>query len=377
MVLHTARSSMHSNLLSALLIPLVVWFLRDAGVGWRLPAWAALAVTALVVFELGNRWCLRTASAGRWTAATGVIFGSCFAVSGLSWGGLAAIAMPDAAHSDQQAVICGVTMTALAVNLVLSSGVNGAFSIFHTITSGLSIIGFLAQGNGSLAALVTFAAVAMLPLRGELAAHIAEASTLARRNHHLLEELCIERAEAEWANLRLTEANIELSRRATRDALTGLANRELFLEQLAASMARARHVNRVTSVLYLDADHFKEINDTYGPAAGDEVRRTRASRMIGVLGAHLVARLGGDEFAAIVVTQTPDEARALADRVLACFSNGIPVGGRAVPVSVSIGVGSDPGDLTPAALMELADAALYRAKGGGRNQVQVSARSAA
>jgi diguanylate cyclase (GGDEF)-like protein len=153
------------------------------------------------------------------------------------------------------------------------------------------------------------------------------------------------------------------------DHLTGLANRRHFERQLERELARTARYTRPFSVLMLDIDQFKEVNDTFGHEAGDEaIRRLAKTLREGIRGIDMAARLGGDEFA-IILTETP-MARAIevAERLrVAIKETEVAKVGR---ITVSLGVAEAPtGGQTVRELLALADATLYEAKRKGRNRV--------
>ncbi|GAB2902174.1 hypothetical protein GCM10027202_33290 [Microvirgula curvata] len=156
------------------------------------------------------------------------------------------------------------------------------------------------------------------------------------------------------------------------DPLTGLYNRRYFDQRIDEELARARRHGAPISCLFLDADHFKRINDTHGHVAGDIVLRTLANRMRGQLrGCDVAARYGGEEFAVLLPQTALGQARLVADRIRTQIG-GEPVvlpDGRRVPLTVSIGVSTCGNQLadSPMQLLARADAALYRAKEAGRN----------
>ena len=160
---------------------------------------------------------------------------------------------------------------------------------------------------------------------------------------------------------------------AVTDGLTGLHNRRYLERHLATLVRQAIARGKALSVLVLDIDHFKVINDGHGHAAGDEVLREFSRRVRkAVRGIDLACRLGGEEF----VVAMPDTDAALAMLVgerlrqkIASEPFGLPEGGS-LPVTVSIGISSLIGaEDTPQALLNRADSALYRAKRDGRNRV--------
>ena len=155
------------------------------------------------------------------------------------------------------------------------------------------------------------------------------------------------------------------------DSLTGLPNRHMLRERLAQEIRRGERDAHQLAVLFIDLDHFKEVNDTLGHDAGDRLLQQAAQRMRGcVRQADTVARLGGDEFA-ILISPLDDAhplERVLAD-VLKAMSTAFAIGQEQVFVSASIGITLHPVDATDVdGLLKSADQALYAAKGAGRNR---------
>jgi diguanylate cyclase (GGDEF)-like protein len=153
-----------------------------------------------------------------------------------------------------------------------------------------------------------------------------------------------------------------------RDPLTGLANRTLVHETTERLLARR---GGPVSVLFLDLDDFKDVNDTRGHAAGDELLTTVSERLQACTrSGDEVARLGGDEFA-VVVDGGAEVATSIAERVLAALAEPVLVGGRPLPVHVSIGVADTgtAGDRRAGTLLRNADLAMYQAKSQGKNRL--------
>jgi diguanylate cyclase (GGDEF)-like protein len=152
------------------------------------------------------------------------------------------------------------------------------------------------------------------------------------------------------------------------DALTGLANRRHFDEHLAEAVARAHRSGAALMLLAFDLDHFKQVNDTHGHAAGDAVLAEFAQRVKDcVYDVDLVARLGGDEFMVLVeYAPTAAAGERIARRVLAAMKAPFRVGDVDLQVSASIGIGLLRPVGTASGLMQLADRALYDAKSRGR-----------
>ncbi|WP_431268460.1 GGDEF domain-containing protein [Dankookia sp. P2] len=163
---------------------------------------------------------------------------------------------------------------------------------------------------------------------------------------------------------------------AATDPLTGLANRRGFFAQVTAPLAAARRQGQGATLLLLDLDRFKAINDACGHPAGDEVLRHAAAVLRGVLRASdLPVRWGGEEFAVLLPFTTPAEAATLAERLRLALRAKVPhpAGGDAV-VTASFGLAPVGGDGAEAALAQAirdADRALYRAKAGGRDRVVI------
>jgi diguanylate cyclase (GGDEF)-like protein len=160
---------------------------------------------------------------------------------------------------------------------------------------------------------------------------------------------------------RLLAANRKVSALARLDALTGLANRRAFFERLAAAFATSKRGAGPIAVLCFDIDHFKDVNDTLGHAAGDALLRQIAERVGGaVRQADVVGRLGGDEFAVLQSDDAdPVAAGALAVRICAVLAVPYAIGGNAVHVTASIGISVYGGDVVAAEAMWMqADLAL-------------------
>ncbi|WP_244539674.1 EAL domain-containing protein [Methylobacterium sp. 174MFSha1.1] len=156
---------------------------------------------------------------------------------------------------------------------------------------------------------------------------------------------------------------------AGHDALTGLPNRTQLQERLDAVLAE-RGADEAVSVLCLDLDGFKEVNDTHGHPVGDELLRLVAQRLQEAVGATaLVGRLGGDEFAVIRCAPShPAGVAALAERIVQLLRRPFEVQGHEVGIGTSIGLAmTDESGLTTAELLRRADVALYQAKSSGRN----------
>lgn len=163
------------------------------------------------------------------------------------------------------------------------------------------------------------------------------------------------------------------------DALTGVYNRRYIDRRLPEEAARARRHGHALSCLYLDIDHFKQVNDTLGHLAGDEVLRETAHRIKSELRqSDALARFGGEEFVALLSNTDLSNALVVAERIRASIANTLfPIShGNPIPVSISIGVAAltendhhEAIELISTQLLAKADHALYEAKESGRNRV--------
>lgn len=169
------------------------------------------------------------------------------------------------------------------------------------------------------------------------------------------------------------ELEAELRRLATTDPLTGIANRRRFLDKAPREVTRSQRYGRNLSVLMLDVDHFKSINDRYGHAVGDQVLCRLVEVCTEELREHdVIGRLGGEEFAILLPETELETARAVAERLRQNIER-TTVDGQSFHFTVSFGVAQVKGsEETAEEVIRRADEALYRAKQKGRNRVEVS-----
>jgi diguanylate cyclase (GGDEF)-like protein len=160
---------------------------------------------------------------------------------------------------------------------------------------------------------------------------------------------------------------------ASMDPLTGMFNRRGFAEATSRVIEREGNAGRPVTVLIFDIDHFKSINDRFGHPAGDEILKLFAAVVINTLRiSDLSGRIGGEEFAALLPCSL-DEAVVAAERVREAFeASGIVDDTGPVDTTVSIGVAGGPAGTELEVLLAAADTALYQAKRGGRNRVEVA-----
>jgi diguanylate cyclase (GGDEF)-like protein len=221
-------------------------------------------------------------------------------------------------------------------------------------------------------ALAGFLVTAPAPLEGaklvDLMAYLATGSVIAviahvRRHTVDVRELMTRvRLEHEQERSRVLLAQLE--RLSHEDPLTGLANRRRWDGELVAVCTGARQQGGVVSLLLLDLDHFKRINDAHGHPGGDEaLRRVAGLLSAGVRGGDLVARLGGDEFAVLMPGATEERAIALAEEMRCAVADLRVDGFLRSEISLSVGVAAATGgEAFPLELMSRADEQLYRAK---------------
>jgi len=196
--------------------------------------------------------------------------------------------------------------------------------------------------------------------------------------------LLLEKHQAGWA---VILANVtaqvrmvhDLRRDAETDELTGVANRRSFATTIEREKARSIRYGAVFSVLVIDIDHFKSVNDHFGHATGDSVLSTVTGRIVSCLrSADLPCRFGGDEFAILLPETGPESAIEVAERIRRSISSDpVKMEDQDIPVSVSIGIATFDAKRTLdwEQLLDEADQALYRAKAEGRNQIAVAASS--
>jgi diguanylate cyclase (GGDEF)-like protein len=180
-------------------------------------------------------------------------------------------------------------------------------------------------------------------------------------------------AYAAHAAIALSNARLisRLERQAAEDPLTGLANQRGFYSVCAAEFSRAERADMQVSIVMLDLDHFKEINDAHGHLYGDQVLFAVADALRRTVRGHdAVARMGGEEFAILLPDADADAAYETAERARCAIAH-VPVAGATL--SCSAGVASaQPADASPIDLLALADGALYRAKRLGRDRTVTS-----
>ena len=337
---------------------ILVWWFRDQGVdGKRLALWL-LAVSLIEIGIVGLSWWgsrdpfRRMTATNVVTIASGVVLG----LSGL----LSVLAgvpesRPDVAMM-YQLWVCGTAAASMAIA--------GAMTRAFVAGTGVMI---------ATNAVVIAAGLAGVPrMLSPVAAMYLVVLTFCHLGvRKAMRDAITNEMQAQRLLAELADVNEALSHEATHDLLTGIANRRRIIGELEAGLSRIGKDVGEIAVLFVDLDGFKEINDTYGHAVGDDLL-IAASERIGDLAdpGDLVGRQGGDEFIVLVRSAGRAEVQQLAERVRASLEASFRIGEHLVSVSASIGlvwcdrVGLDADDV-----LREADIALYRAKDRGRNCV--------
>lgn len=203
------------------------------------------------------------------------------------------------------------------------------------------------------------------------------------KSYHWMQCRAVVLSDSTGRKCRIAGSLTDITEGKVRDLLTGLPNRLLFEEQLAAALRRGSRAGESCAVLFLDLDNFKLVNDSFGHDAGDQLICNVARRLEGCLRTSdeisvggrgpMVARHGGDEFTVLlrnVSSQT--DVREIADRVIRAVAEPYMIGAHEVTVGVSVGIAfSDSPDKSPAETIREADTAMYYAKAGGRGRYRV------
>ncbi len=287
--------------------------------------------------------------------------GACAA--GIVWGAAGVLLFPPGSFPHQVflAFVLG-GMVAGAVPLL--SSVGNAYTCFALSVVSPIGVRMLAEGDRihvTMGLMTAIFGVAMLASSAQVRRLVRDSLALRHRLHSSI------------------EAGNALERMVRCDALTEIANRRLFEEELQKEWRRAGRGNDTLSVISADVDHFKEYNDHYGHQAGDRCLVKVAQTMHSALSrpGDVVARIGGEEFAFLLPGTTLDGARSLAELIRRRILDlNIPheASPTASQITVSFGIASSDfiGATTPAELLQASDIALYDAKRRGRNRVAVA-----
>jgi diguanylate cyclase (GGDEF)-like protein len=367
---YTVRSSGKANVQAIGVICLIwaVQALTGAGLDHRLLVWVTVMTIFTTTYFRALRILARRLDDGGPLRGILLYLVCHLALASCCWGSLGFAILPGKTEVAASLVL-GQAIMLIAGNLVFFSSATTFYVAYQIGLTSTSVSALIWGGYPALGAVVLFTSVCALTLRGELHRTVESAIVLARRNELLVEELHEQREAVEQTNRQLSEANSQLAHRATRDSLTGLANRDLLAENLERMVAEAVSDGRRPGVIYFDIDHFKPLNDTLGHAAGDSLLRQIATRVSScVRPSDLVARVGGDEF---VVAVHDGAEMAIAERIHQSFAEPFEFEEQLLPFSPSIGVASWLPGCSIEELVERADSALYEAKHGGRDQIRV------
>lgn len=175
--------------------------------------------------------------------------------------------------------------------------------------------------------------------------------------------------------LEMAWKQIQLEKNSNSDALTGLANRRYFDNELSRAMARASRSGGRVALALLDIDHFKRFNDTYGHQVGDAVLKGVAKRLQNIVQrkSDTAVRYGGEEFAVIIELGKKDSPESILERLATEMCEEFPIEhkGETYNLTTSIGVAFSEPESTPQTLISKADAVLYAAKEAGRARMEV------
>ncbi len=210
-------------------------------------------------------------------------------------------------------------------------------------------------------------------IRDHMTAHHEELEVRYEESQRAIESLTGQVAKMEAQTGQLRESVEEAQQRALRDALTQLPNRLAYDERIEQEVARWRRFGAPLSLIVWDIDHFKNINDTYGHAAGDKVLAAVAKLLVRQQReTDFTARFGGEEFVTLLPGTGAGEALPLAEKVRASVeASRFRSQEKLVPVTISCGITEFAGDDEPAQVFQRADRALYQAKADGRNRCHV------
>ncbi len=260
------------------------------------------------------------------------------------------------------AMLLTIARTDLYLAFEVPLFITGAVALAFTRDSQLFSIGILALGYLAFAT-----SIHRIANRG-----VIDAIALEWRTDNLMTTLASEHQLLLSANNAFAGLNGQLAHQATHDPLTGLFNRRGAIDALDRALAEATESSPV-GLLYLDLDRFKHINDSLGHRGGDQFLAAIADRLARSIDPGATAgRIGGDEFIAVLPGCDIGASMAIAGRITSTLGQPVHAEGREVPSSVSIGVAVGPMHGAGASeLLRYANAALHRAKGAGRNRVEV------
>lgn len=248
----------------------------------------------------------------------------------------------------------------------------GLFRAGAAVIMGLAIVGM--HYTGMAAARFpdgSFCGAALSGLNGKGLDNLVLITTLAVLSIALLTSVLDARLEARTADLArsLTQANRELTQLALHDTLTGLPNRMLLADRIEQAMSKVQEQGGCFALMFIDLDGFKPVNDAFGHHMGDQLLREVGLRLREDMRSQdTLARIGGDEFVLLVRLSEPNDALNVAARQVGLIGSSFRVAEQDLQISASLGIALYPGNgQTAQELLMNADAAMYHAKGAGKN----------
>lgn len=288
--------------------------------------------------------------------------------AGALWAFAAAALFPVGGPAEQAALV--MLLAGLCAGSVAffssSPAASIAFYLPFMLTLFVQAVTFAPDGGVLPASIGMFIVCALIFTRTSWNQFVENVSVLVDRDRLL--------QEAKESSVQLELTLSRMSDLAMVDELTGLKNRRSFFDAIEPVIAASRRRGKPVAVALLDIDHFKDVNDTYGHAAGDSVLRDLAKRIEDTLRQEqIVARIGGDEFVVLLPDTTPQQALVAIERVRKAIGDrqmDVP-GPEPVLVTVCGGISSLADGMPVTLAIQQADKAMYRAKALGRNRVEV------
>ena len=362
--------SMHFIGMLALRLPFALGF--DLGI-------TALSLLISVLSSGFALWLVSQPRLPAWQLAFGaLIMGA--GISSMHYTGMAAMRMTPGIDYDPTlfgaslliAVVASGAALWIAFNLRCSTPYVRLARGGAAVVMGIAIVGM--HYTGMAAARFddnSFCGAALTGLSGKGLDNLVLVTTLAVLIIALLTSLLDARLEARTAVLAdsLTLANQELTHLALHDMLTGLPNRTLLADRIQQAIQAVKEQGGCFALMFIDLDGFKPVNDAFGHHMGDQLLREVGLRLREDLRGHdTLARIGGDEFVLLVQLTQPDDAVGLAERQVGLINRAFKVAEHELKISASIGIALFPGNgSNPQELLMNADAAMYHAKGMGKN----------